>query len=131
MKSHQLLCLQPKFSSRLIFGAGTGPEPIAPPHLPHMTSHVSWFQSFSGWLQLLDHHVTVCRVSCDALCPRRFLKKPRDFSWAVTIVMSSSDALLPVPKRSLEEMLRRLEMLEKTVQEMLAELSPKPETSTD
>jgi len=94
-----------------------------------MTSHASWFQSFSGWLQLLHRHVTVCRVSCAALCPRRFLKKPRDFSWAVTIALSN-DALLVVPRRTLEEMLKRLEMLERIVQEMLAELSSKPETST-
>jgi len=45
--------------------------------------------------------------------------------------MSDSDALLAVPRRSLEEILRRLEELEKTVQEMLAELSSKPETPTD
>ena len=38
--------------------------------------------------------------------------------------------LLVVPRRTLEEMLKRLEMLERIVQEMLAELSSKPETST-
>lgn len=38
--------------------------------------------------------------------------------------------LLVVPRRMLEEMLKRLEMLERTVQEMLVELSSKPETST-
>ena len=62
--------------------------------------------------------------------PHCLLKKPHIFSWAVTIVTSNSNALLAVPKRTLEEILRRLEELEKTVQEMLAELASKPEIST-
>ena len=68
---------------------------------------------------------TVCRVFCDIL----LFKKPHVFSWMVTDAMPSSDALLAVPKRTLEEILRRLEELEKTIEEMLAELASKPETS--
>ena len=84
-------------------------------------------RSFALFTPISDKvDATVCRVFRDIP-----LKRLHVFSWMVTDAMPNSDALLPVPKRTLEEILRRLEMLEKTVEELLAELASRPETSTD
>ena len=81
--------------------------------------------------------VAAASPSCD--CLLRFLlcslsgrvfslKRLYYLSLAVMLVLSN-DALLAVPRKTLEEILRRLEDMERTVQEILAELSLKSETS--